>query len=431
MKRFLFIWIGIFLFFNVGMAQQENAIHGKVIDKKTRNTVPGVYVFYQNVFLTYSDRNGIFEVPEKYYNADTSVVLKHIGYYDAELKFKKKYKKDFDTIIVYLKRRTYNIGKVTVYGNPLKSILKKASRYYLNTYLPTCYWGACNYRHLVQYNKESIDYLEIDGYVFLRRPNKYGFGSEFNLIPEEFRRIRGNESKIEFLNSLYSNDVAIEEINSAMLGFSFLETIHPLNKWFSNKYTFSYDSLKDADCYVINFKQKKDFIVVPGWKVRDMRGQMRIDRTTYEIKEISCSFQIGAQINQMCVFYHQKDHIIYPKKITISQVYENIENSNVANEIYSYSVLKVNGDLTIAQECYRDANYYLLSLALDQKSYHPEYWSKRDIDDRFMESGVKELMNNGFIWSQLSQDTFKNKIPEIMKERTKNIIEFLNRDMKK
>jgi hypothetical protein len=375
----LIICVFLIVFFSIQLNGQEKKLVGKIIDKKTKEPIPGTYVNMNSIPVTFSDENGVFELSgQQIERAD--VTFTHLAYEPKTVSTKRL--KD-DTTSIEMSEKLFGLGEIIVVQENTKSLVKKIHKHFEDSYRPYCYWTQSHYQQKILLRGLIKGYLEIAGYTFMPIPESHVWRGAPHTVPIELRRTREDNiiSKL-----FYKRHCIFHQAGSTFLDkgeFAFFERIHPLGKFNFNDYEFRLDTTETSpdNQYVLNYKQNKKSFSVVGWPIFGSVGKIWIDRNALDILKINSEFNQGNnEFIRIEVDYLNIDRFIYPKAIKTSTVFNKSNGSKLQEKVLVVSELTF---LHIDTE--KRPNYqlpgkhyaeYLLPTIVPDYSYHPLYWKK-------------------------------------------------------
>jgi hypothetical protein len=356
---------------------QEKKLVGKVVDKKTKESIPGIYVSINGIPVTFSDENGVFELSGQMEGVD--VTFSHLAYETkpfSPMEFKG------DTTRVEMSEKSFGLGEVIVIQEKTKSLVKKIHKHFEECYRPYCYWARSHYQQKILVRGLIKGYLEIAGYTFMPIPEPQVWRGEPYIIPIELRRTREDQ----IVSKLFDvRQIKFLQYASTFLGqaeFTFFERIHPLGKFNFNDYDFRLDTTETTPDfqYVLNYKQSKKNFPVVGWPIFGSVGRIWVDRNTLDIVKINSEFNQGNnEFIRIEIDYLNIEKFTYPKSIKTSTVFNKNKIKKLPEKILVVSELTFLHIDTEKRPNYRmPGNYagYLLPTIVTDYDYHPLYWEK-------------------------------------------------------
>jgi len=376
--KLLVLQLAIFAYGAV--SSQEKSFYGKVLDNKTNEPIPGVYLVLNGVPVSFTNENGIFELscdPLKFKN----IVFQHLAYEPDSIELTKL---KSDTTSIGLKEKSVGLQEVIVSAERIQLLLKRAHKQFVKTYRPFCYWAQSHYWQSLSYNGEPCGYLECTGYTFLPIPHPMVWPGVLLVVPLELRRTRENPLILQGQNKREINSFLQKgpfQVYQNLGEFAFFERIHPLAKFDFSNYEFKFDSTdnKNDNEYVLVFKQKKKVIAIGGWPLMGSTGKIWLDRDSLTIRKITSTFYRTIRTVQTEVSYITIGGITYPEKVKLNALY-NIDDAKKSIK-KQYSEMEINFlkiDPTPRhnyQEVRHNVEYDISNIVLDY-DYHPLFWKK-------------------------------------------------------
>ena len=430
--------------FTTGVASsQERVFYGKVVDDKTKEPVPGVYLVRNGVPVSFTNENGIFEL-----SCDTSegknIIFQHLAYEPDSIELSKL---TVDTVRIGLKEKTVGLQEVSVSSERIQSLLKKAHKQFVKTYRPFCYWAQSHYKQSLSYNGEPVGYLECAGYTFVPVPDPMPWQGVFLVVPQELRRTRENPVLLEINKMLTENrflQMGPFSVISNLTEYAFFERIHPLAKFDFNNYEFRFDSTESnySNEYVLAFRQKKKVIAIGGWPLTGSAGKIWLDRDSLTIRRIESTFYRSVRTIQTEVSYTTIDGITYPEKIKLNSLHNPGEKKESLKKLYSeieLNFLEIDSTPRFNYGDFRkkDHTTYKLCYVASDYAYHPDFWNQYPAKDkwyRFINEVSHGDPDNEFylgakepIFSK--KDPYYKKHTGIMKEQSLQFVEQMKKDL--
>jgi hypothetical protein len=424
------------------VSSQEKIFYGKVLDNKTNEPIPGVYLMLNGNPVSYTNDKGIFKLSCNPDNVK-EIVFHHLCFETDSIALAKL---KADTTIIGLKEKYNELLEVSVSPIRIQSLLKRAHRQFVKTYRPFCYWAQSHYKQSISLESEPGGYLECMGHTFLPVPHPQAWPGVLLIVPQELRRTRENPNILILNSKKFKNDflqVGPFQVYSNMGEYAFFERIHPLAKFDFNNYEFRFDSIEgdnDND-FVLIFKQKKKVIGIGGWPLMGNTGKIWLDRESLTIRKIESIFYRTFRTVETDVSYITIDEITYPKKIIINVLYNLDETKESIKKVYSKVELDfLNIDPTPRrnyQELKHNVEYNIACITTEY-DYHPLFWKQypaKENWDKFINQISQGNQDNEF-YLGAKEPVFSKNDPYykahtgILKESSLQFVEQMKKDLK-
>ena len=362
------------------VSSQETIFLGKVVDKKTNEPIPGVYLMLHGNPVSFTDDKGVFELscdPSK----DKELVFSHITFETDSIPITKL---RADTSKIKLKEKYIGLNEVTIVSDRFRSLIKRVHKHFVKTYRPFCYWAQSDFKQSISFQGEPCGYIECVGYTFMPVPDPMVWRGVFSIVPQELRRTPENPIVLNAVNkrlkSIYFQ-LGPSKIYRNLGEFGFFERLHPLARFDFNNYEFKFDSIEsnNNEDYVFYFKQTKKMITVGGWPLMGSTGKIWIDRESLDIRKITSTFYRTIRAVQTEVSYITIDGITYPKKIKMNILHNLKDAKKSINKLYSeveIDFLKID---STPRHNYSRGKYkleYNVATIIADYDYHPLFWNQ-------------------------------------------------------
>ena len=390
-KYSVYLCLNLLLWTNFSNAQ---TVHGKVIDQRTKQPIPAVYISINQKPITATDENGIFSI-ENIQRIDT-ISFSHLIYEHKDLLVLGLKR---DTTIVKLKLNCFNLNEVEVVENKVKHIIHKAHKAFVKQYQPINCWTKANYKHLILKNGKAVNFLESHGYAMLIKPVRGAFGSEPLFIEVNTRRTQWHETDLFYHKRKATKSVPFDVFWINAQDFCFCQSIMPVGKFHFKDYRFKLDSLSDLNDnqYVIDFVQRSKRMVVSGWCLWGASGKIWLNRKTFLPERIAFVYKFRNDVLEYDISFLRQNNMIFPEKVRLITTHHFLKKKHQINNYLSISQFNVFDIDTVARINYRikkmDSMIYLPSLLSPDIKYNSEYWSGFPLEKTEWYSDVKSLCN--------------------------------------
>jgi hypothetical protein len=366
---------------------------GQVIDSKSKQPIPAVYISINRKLITATDENGYFSLYEL--QAKDTLSFSHLIYEH----------KDFllsilkgDTLIVKLKTSCFNLNEVDVVESKLKHIIKKAHKLFVKKYQPINCWTKAKCQNVLFENGKAINFFESHGYAMLRKAGRDPYSSGPLLVDENIRRTQTHTPKLFY-------DLKTYDLNKSFAGtgvgeYGFCERIFPLGKFSFRNYRFKLDTLSDKsdDCYVINFIQKTKMIKGSGWRQWGASGKIWLNRQSFLPKKIAIAYKNRNRVSEFIVTFSSKGNMLFTEHVKAICTDVNRKRKQNANELRITKLSFEDIDI-IPRENYHSKNdsmYYLRTLLSPDIKYDTDYWKNYPLNKSEFYPHIKSICKGNF-----------------------------------
>lgn len=421
---------------------QEKIYYGKVVDFKTNEPIPGVYLMLNGTPFSYTSDKGFFKLSCNPDNVK-EIVFHHLSFETDSIALVKL---KADTTTIGLKEKYNELLEVSVSPIRIQSLLKKAHQQFVKTYRPDYYWAQSHYKQSISSDGKPGGYLECVGYTYLPLPHPKAWPGTLLMVPEELRRTRENTNILISDSKKDKSDVlqlGPMMVSSNFSEYAFFERIHPLAKFDFNNYEFKFDSIEvDNDNeYVLVFKQKKNIFFIGGWPIMGSSGKIWLDRESLAIRKISSTFYRTVRTIQTEVTYYTIEGIIYPENIKMNMLYNFDDAEESLKKLFlefELGFIKIDPTAVPNNQKLKSDLEYNIACITTEFDYHPAFWAQYKTEENW--AGIINELCYG---DQDSEFYFGAKEPIFskndpyykahtgkMKESSLQFVEQMKRDLK-
>jgi len=389
------LFFSIIAAFSFQLTAQKTIVRGKVIDAKTKESLPFVNLVFKNSKIgTSSDINGNFLI-ETYYPTD-SLMASFVGYNVTT----KRVKKDIDQTINF----ELNSGDILLKaveikykGNPAHAILdrvkqnKKANNREKYDYYKYEVYNKVEFdlNNITEEFKQKkmfrkfdfiFDYVDTTGekdflpmfmtesvsdFYYRRTPK-----AEREYIKASQVSGTSNESVTQFLGDMYQK-VNIYDNYIGVFGKSFVSPIADFGKTFYRYYLVDSLYLDGKYCYEINFIPRQEQEPV-------FNGTMWINDTTYAVKKIHASINDEANINFINGFEVKQEYTMVENQYWMLEKDELIVDFQIAEKVMGFYGRKTTSYKDFEINIPQNETYYdgidNVTVLVDANKKDDSYW---------------------------------------------------------
>lgn len=388
---------------------------GRVLDKKSKKPIPGVYISVNNKPITATDENGLFALGN-IHETDTinfsHLMCENKDILSSTLKG--------DTALIKLQSSCFDLNEVSVVESKVKHIIKKAHKAFVKQYQPINCWTKAKYKHLLLADGNPLNFLESHGYAMLRKPRNGAFESGPLFIEVNTRRTQMHGENMFSHKRKATKSIPFDVFMHNCRIFAFCQRIMPLGKFNFRDYRFKLDSLSDSNDnqYVINFVQRSKRMLVSGWKLWGASGRIWINRKSFLPEKMTFVYKFMNDVREYEISFLHKNNMIFPEQIKLVTTHRFFRKLKQPNNYISISQLNFFDIDTIARINYRlkkmETMEYCGELLSPDIKYNHEYWRDYRLKQSKWYSEIKTLCH-----ANLKDEFKKGDIEPILNKNNK------------
>lgn len=293
MKKLIVLFLFVFV---VAVVNAQDAstivktVKGKVIDQATNQSVSYTNIGLENTFYgTASNENGNFELKIPAAMVDKNIYFSAVGYVNLQFPVRQLFDKEFS--IIKMESQSYGIEDIDIAAQSkvIERILRVASENIRVNYIGGPFNLNCRFTQNIFRDSASH---KIEARVLIYDKKGYSMASKSDAYTNINYKITTNETEYRFAEQKFDID--------ELLGFDWVRTKSAvLNPGLLNGYNLKFvnsGQTSDNDFWVISFEQNPaDFSGTGNYYAKNIKGQIVIGKTDYEVKQITG--EIKASVN--------------------------------------------------------------------------------------------------------------------------------------
>ena len=351
------------------------SLTGFIVDSETNEPLFGVALISHDKTLAFSDDEGRFSLPLEKLQSQDIVLFRHLSYHDKAVVLSRLHT---DTV-VRMENRFFSLSAVTITPINHQNLIKSIRTKYEKSAPAQPYWTKIHQTQSLTYRGESAGYVEYTGNMLCMGRDVTNPFIENKWLPEHIRRTKENPTVSLMMGDENRVRFSEKSINNLWLEYRFFDIVHPLGKY-HKCYAFRVDSsftVDGKDYWALSYRQKERIVVV-GWSLNNISGQMWIEKNTNTLARLtgSCN-QSDTYVTQVGIHYGTFDNKVVPRELSISVLYnKHIRGRRLQDKIlYESRISFVEADNRKQKKKYKgDYNNVLSELIVPELPFDPEYW---------------------------------------------------------